>query len=453
MFKRWRRTPCLPGLVGAVGGCLLTWAPMLHAADWPHWRGPFFEGSSSETNLPVRWSKTNGVAWVAAMPGPSAATPVVYGEQVYVPSTDRENRTLQALALDRRTGKVVWQHTVADAYQKDAMSNYASPSATTDGERVYFFYGNGELVAYGTAGAELWRRNLQKDCGDFAYQWTPATSPTLHAGRLYVQVLQRNVPVHGRGRSDGPIDSYLLAIDSGTGKTLWQHVRPAEAVAESFEAYSTPIPLTRGGHTEILVIGGDCLTGHDAATGRELWRWGTWNPGKIGHWRLVPSPVAGAGVVLACGPKGSPVYAIRAGGEGNLGASGVVWQSGETRHVTSDVPTPLYYLGDFFVLSDLRKSLTRLDPATGRVKWSLDTPGNAKYEASPTGADGKVYLLNFRGDVVVVDAEKGTVLELVAMGDAGDDRTRSTVAVAHGQLYVRTVSKLYCVGHPQEGAK
>jgi outer membrane protein assembly factor BamB len=394
----------------------------------------------------VQWSKTENVAWVATMPGPSAATPVVYGDRVYLPSTDRETRTVQALALDRKAGKVVWQHKVADGYRKDEMSNYASPSATTDGERVYFFYGNGELVGYGVDGVEKWRRNLQKDYGDFAYQWTPATSPTLYGGRLYVQVLQRNEPVHGRGRTDGAIDSFLLAADPATGKTLFQAVRPCAAVAESHEAYSTPIPRVDGGRTEILVVGGDCLTGHDAATGRELWRWGTWNPNKIGHWRLVPSPVSGGGVVLACGPKGSPVYAIKAGGEGTLPDSAVAWQSGETRQVTSDVPTPLYYLGDFFVLSDVRKSLTRVEAGTGRVKWTLDTPGNAKYEASPTGADGKIYLMNFRGEVVVVDAEKGTVVAQVAMGDEGDDRTRSTVVVAHGQLYVRTLSKLYCIG-------
>jgi outer membrane protein assembly factor BamB len=106
----------------------------------------------------------------------------------------------------------------------------------------------------------------------------------------------------------------------------------------------------------------------------------------------------------------------------------------------------LFYQGDFFVLSDLRKTLTRVEPKTGRTKWSLDTPGQAKYEASPTGADGKIYVMNFRGDVTVVDAEQGHALRTIAMGEAGDDTIRSSIAVSQGQLFIRTNKRLFCVG-------
>jgi outer membrane protein assembly factor BamB len=252
--------------------------------------------------------------------------------------------------------------------------------------------------------------------------------------------------VGGRGRTDGPIESFVLALDPLTSKTLWRQVRPSDAVGESFEAYTTPIPFTHGGRRELLIAGGDCLTGHDPDTGKELWRWGTWNPTKIGHWRLVPSPAAAGNVILACAPKGSPVYAIKAGGNGVLPDSAIAWVSREQRRVSSDVPTPLSYLGDFFVLSDVRRALSRIDPQTGAVKWSIDTPGRAKYEASPTGADGKIYLLNFSGEVVVVDAAEGKILHQVEMGEPGDDRTRSTIAIAHGQLFIRTNHKLFCRG-------
>jgi outer membrane protein assembly factor BamB len=151
-------------------------------------------------------------------------------------------------------------------------------------------------------------------------------------------------------------------------------------------------------------------------------------------------------VILACAPKGSPVYAIKAGGNGVLPDSAIAWVSREQRRVSSDVPTPLSYLGDFFVLSDVRRALSRIDPQTGAVKWSIDTPGRAKYEASPTGADGKIYLLNFSGEVVVVDAAEGKILHQVEMGEPGDDRTRSTIAIAHGQLFIRTNHKLFCRG-------
>lgn len=420
----------------------------LQAANWPHWRGPFFNGASTATNLPASFSKTENVRWAADLPGPSAATPIVWGDRVFISSTDTADQSLLALCFDRRTGKELWHHRVADRSRRDEMSNFAAPSPVTDGQRVFYFYGDGNLLGFDLSGQLLWSRSLTKDYGEFAFQWTFASTPLLFDGKLYVQVLQRDVPVNGRGRKDGPIDSFLLALDPATGKTLWRHVRPSDAVAESHESYASPLPFTFKGRTEILVAGGDCLTGHDPATGRELWRWGTWNPRKIPHWRFVPSPVTGDGVILACAPKGDPIYAIKAGGEGKLDDAAIAWKSDQHREVTSDVPTPLFYLGDFFVLSDLRKSLARVEPATGKVKWLIATPGNAKYEASPTGADGRIYLLNFRAEAVVVDAADGQVLHRAEFGDASDDRTRSSIAAVDHELFIRTNRKLYCVGAP-----
>lgn len=415
------------------------------AADWSQWRGPNFNGSTSETGLPSAWSK-DSVAWAADMPGTSAATPVVLGDRVFVSSVDEESRTLRALCLDRKTGKTLWNNKVGEGLAFDEKSNFSAPSPIADGARAYFFYGNGALLAFDHAGKELWSRSITKDYGAFAFQWTFSSSPLLHGGKLYIEVLQRDVPVHGRGRTDGPIESFLLALDPATGKTLWKQARPNAAVAESKEAYSTPMPFEFQGRKEILITGGDCVTGHDPETGRELWRWATWNPSKIGHWRLVPSPSAGGGVVLACAPKGDPVYAVKLGGNGVLDDSSIAWKSSQRREVSSDVPTPLFYQGDFFVLSDVRKNLSRLDPATGNVKWVLDLPGRKKFEASPTGADGKVYLVNFGGDVVVVDAEKGAVLNTIPMGEQGDDMIRSSVVAASGHLFIRTNRKLFCVG-------
>jgi outer membrane protein assembly factor BamB len=156
--------------------------------------------------------------------------------------------------------------------------------------------------------------------------------------------------------------------------------------------------------------------------------------------------VSGDGVILACAPKRDPIYAIKSGGNGNLDDSAIAWKSDQEREVSSDVPTPLFYLGDFFVLSDVRNALARVEPRTGKVKWKIETPGRRKYEASPVGADGKLYLMNFGGEVVVVEAEAGKVLHVIPMGEEGDDFTRSTVAVSQGQLFIRTNQKLYCVG-------
>ncbi len=414
------------------------------ADNWPQWRGPHFNGSSDEKGLPSNWSKESAL-WKTDLPGPSAATPVIWGDRVFVSTTDLGTKTLHALCLDRATGKIVWDKQIAEGIQRDRNSNFASPSPVADANRVFFFYGNGALAAFDHSGKELWSRSITKDYGDFAYQWTFSASPTLHHGKLYVEVLQRNVPVNGHGRTDGPIDSFLLALDPSTGKTLWRVVRPNEAVAESKEAYTTPIPFTYKGRDEILIAGGDCVTGHDPETGKELWRWGTWNPRKIEHWRLVPSPVAGDGIVLACAPKGDPIYAIKLGGKGNLNDSAIAWKTDQQRELSSDVPTPLFYDGDFFILGDAKRKLARVDPKTGSVKWMADLPGRRKYEASPTAADGKIYFMNFGGDTVVVDAAKGELLSTIPMGDPGDDMIRASISISHGQLFIRTNQKLYCV--------
>jgi outer membrane protein assembly factor BamB len=434
----------LPLLTGFAG--LLFAGFSAHAADWPQWRGPNFNGSSPETGLPAVFSLEQGVAWSLPMSGPSASTPIVLGNKVFVSSVDRENQSLHALCVDRANGKVLWQVKIGDGLKRDDRSNYSSPSPVTDGKIVVFFYGNGELAAFDLDGKPLWNRNIEKDYGDFAFQWTFSSSPLLFEGRLYLPVLQRDQPVHNRGKEGG--ESYLLCIDPNSGKTLWRHVRPTEAQAESREAFSTPIPVQVAGKWQVVLAGGDMLSGHEPATGSEIWRWGTWNPTRIGHWRLVPSPVAGAGIVLACAPKKSPVYAVKPGA-GTLDDKALAWTSTE-RGISSDVPTPAFADGDFFVLSDVAKALSRVAP-DGSVKWTMETPGKIKYEASPLVADGKVYLVNFNGEVVVVNAADGKMLHQAAFGNADDKQVRSMIVAAHGQLFLRTDTRLFCIGKAAAG--
>lgn len=422
--------------------------PSLEADNWPQWRGPSFNGSSTEKNLPCRWSQTENIAWSVALPGPGAATPIVWGDHVFVSSCNLKTAELVALCFDRKTGAPRWQHRVAEGLRHDRRSSYASPSPATDGDVVVFFYGSGELVAYDFSGQKLWSRNIQSDYGEFAFNWTFASSPLLFDGKLFLQVLQRDVPVGGRGVKDRENKSYLLSMEPKTGKTIWRHFRSSQARKESREAFTSPVPLEYRGHKELLIIGGDDLTGHDPATGKELWRWGTWNPERIGHWRHVPSPVANKDVILVCAPKRDPIYAIRTGGSGVLDARAIAWTSEDVREVSADVPTPAYSDGDFFVLNDLRKYLTRVEPKTGKVKWSIRTPGDRKYEASPLVADGKIYLINFLGHVVVVSASDGKIVHEISMaeGETRDFPVRSSIVAAQGQIFVRTNEKLSCIG-------
>ncbi|MFP6574099.1 MAG: PQQ-binding-like beta-propeller repeat protein, partial [Pirellulaceae bacterium] len=227
-------------------------ASVAQADNWGQFRGPNFNGSTAEKDLPSKWSQTENVAWVADLPGASAATPIVWGDHVFVSSTDAKAKTLKAMCLDRKTGKLLWDHEISKGLNRDSRSNYSAPTPATDGKHVVFFFGNGELITYDFAGKKLWGRNIQKELGSFAFQWTFSTSPLLFEGKLYLQVLQRDTAVRGSGFTDKKNESYLLAMDPATGKTLWRHVRPSEAQAESLEAFSTPIPYTAGGRKELL---------------------------------------------------------------------------------------------------------------------------------------------------------------------------------------------------------
>ena len=415
------------------------------AADWANWRGPNHNGSTEAAGLPVKFSKTENIAWKVTMPGPSAATPVILGDKVFVSSTDPKAKELLALCLDRRTGKEIWRQVVGEGYQLDNRSNYASPSPATDGEVVTFFYGNGDLATFDLNGKKLWAKKIQAEENGFAFQWTFSSSPLLHDGILYLQVLQRNTGVRGHGKANGN-ESYLLALNPKTGKQLWKHNRPSNAKAESLEAFSTPMPFTHNGREELLIVGGDCLTGHNPETGKELWRWGTWNPSRIGHWRLVPSPAAGGGVILACAPKGSPVYAVKAGAKGK---GKLAWKSaGRTDDISSDVCTPLFYQGKFYVMygEGRDKILSCVNPATGKAYWQINLESQPKIRTSPTAADGKIYLQNHAGEAFVVDAKNGKILNRTMLGEKGDDLTRASVAIAGGQLFIRTNGALFCVG-------
>ena len=428
-------------------------AAALQAENWSNWRGPLHNGSSPEKNLPATFSKTEGVKWAVDMPGASAATPVIWGDRVFATAADPKTKKQSALCLDRRTGAQLWRAEISEFTTDGQYSNSCSPSPVTDGKLAVFFFGTGDLVAFDVAGKKLWERNI----GPFAFQWTFSASPLLHEGRLILQVLQRDVAVRGNGQPTGN-ESFLLAIDPATGKDLWRHVRPSDAVAESREAFSTPLPFVHNGRAELVVVGGDAISGHEPTTGRELWRWGTWNPTRIGHWRLVPSPVSKGANVLACAPKGAPVYAVKGGLSGaHTSEDALAWRSRlddedmpskAYKDVSSDVSTPLFYKGHYYILNGEKQRLACVKPETGEVLWHEDLGGRTKIEASPTGADDKIYVMDHRGEVYVVkaDPKQFQLLHRVEMMENNTKDLRSTIAVAGSSLYIRTEDTLYCIG-------
>ena len=416
-----------------------------HAENWPQWRGPLFNGSSSEKNLPETWTKET-VKWTAPLPGPSGATPAVWGDSIFVSSPDAQ-KNLLLLCLDRKDGKVRWQKQLATGDLTVGRGNMASPSPVTDGKSVFVLYGTGDLAALDFDGNIQWQRNLGADYGRFAIMWLYGSSPLLFDGKLYVQVLQRN-PVPNNypalAGGDPARESYLLALDPATGKTLWKTARPTDAKMESAESYATPVPaIGADGKAQLLLVGGNCLTGHDPATGAELWRGYGLNP-KDGEWmRIVASPVGAAGLAIACGPKKEPMLAFRTDGKGDITATGLAWKNEERK--TPDVCTPAFDGQRLYVVDGDGHTLSAFDPKTGERKWSGELPDRTIIRSSPTVADGKIYIVNEKGTVMVCAAgEEFKVLATIPMGDA--EGTRASLVVSGGQLFLRTTQALYCVG-------
>jgi outer membrane protein assembly factor BamB len=436
-------------------GCL-TLAAILPglSADWPNWRGPNQDGSATAKNLPAKFSKSEGIKWEADVPGMSASCPVIVGDKVFLTAPVESENKLVGLCYDAATGKELWRKPIADGLRWDDRSNMANPSPSADQERVIFLFSNAQLAAFSHTGDELWKRDLAMTHGAFGTQWTYGSSPLLDQGKLYIQVLQRNETFEFQGFPKGTpgkdMASYILAIDPATGKDVWKVNRPSDAVSESLEAFSSPVIANHQGKRTLLIVGGDCITGHDADTGKELWRSPSWNAEKIGHWRLVPSVTAGGGFALACAPKKNPVYGFKLGSQG---LTEPAWTS-DSKSVSSDVSTPLFYEGSFYVLDSDRKAISRIEPATGKVIWRGELPSRAKLEASPTAADGKIYCMNFWGEVFVVKAggDQFELLHSTDMGDgskpSGNDQSvRASIGIAHDSLFIRTQNKLYRVGN------
>jgi outer membrane protein assembly factor BamB len=324
----------------------------------------------------------------------------------------------------------------------------ASPSPVTDGKSVFALFGTSDLAAFDFDGNELWHRNLGKEFGKFAIMWIYGSSPVWLEGRLYVQVLQRNpVPPDYTNASDGKEEreSYILCIDPSTGKDIWRHVRPSDALKESQEAYTTPIPFKQGDTWNLAVLGGNCLTAHALTDGKELWRSCVFNSKNDPWFRIVASPVPGDGMIFASAPKREPLFAIKTDGKGDVTASSVAWLFKEN---PTDWSTPLYYKNTLFVLDGDKKVLTCLDPKTGEKKWQGNLGVREILWASPTGADDKVYCVTEKGTVVVVDA--GEDFRILATNKLDEGPVRSTLAVSDGQVFLRTAQNLYCIGHSQK---
>ena len=427
---------------------LVTLTGMAAASEnWPQWRGPNLNGTSESTGLPVRWTESDNVAWRTKLPSWAAATPIIWGDTVFVTSAEKgsslnrpNSRLLEGgdadldrlylIAVNRQTGKVRWQQSIGRGNRIGNKQNMASPSPVTDGEHVWVANGNGELRCFDFAGRQVWIRDLQADYGKFGVQFGYASSPLLHEGVLYLQNLQGMY-------TDDP--SYVLAIEASSGKTIWKVDRPTDGEHETPDSYSTAT-LAKVGEKHILVVsGGGYVTGHDLGTGREIWRGGGLNPNNARNYRTIASSLVVGDIVLVPSRR-RPFIAFRTDGSGDVTESKKLWST----DYGPDVPTPTSDGERLYIIDDKGIALN-LKVSDGSTIWDRTRIEPGTYSASPLLADGKIYAISEEGTTTVLKA--GDEFEILAVNRL-DDYTLASPAVAGNQIFIRTAEYLYCIGQP-----
>jgi len=398
--------------------------PSSGSDNWPHWRGPQRNGVSTETGLPSHWSAVDNVVWKLSLPETSGSTPIIWEDHVFLNVAQGEKLSLWAIS--RLDGRVLWQRPLDDRNEDKRKGNMSSPSPVTDGKSVWVMTGTGILTGFDFAGAQLWQRDLQLDYGKFGILHGYSSSPLLYDNTLFVQVL------HGF-HTDDP--SYVLGIDGSTGENLWRVERPTDAPKEAPDAYTTPALLRVGGQTAIVISGADYITGHDPDSGKEIWRVGGLNPTHNPMQRIVASPVV-VGSRIYAPSRVSPLLALTTTG-GAHHQPEVLWSMDRG----PDVPSPIVDQDHVYLLND-KGILWCLDADSGDVVWGPERISSAIYSASPILADGKLYATSEQGLTTVIQA--GPQFKVLAE-NVIEEYTLASMAVANGQIFLRTAEHLYCL--------
>lgn len=398
------------------------------AANWPQFRGPNGQGITPETDFPLHWSATSNVVWKTPIPGEAWSSPIVWGDHVFVTTATDGGETCRVLALDRREGRVLWDRAVFKQLprRKEQRNSYATPTPATDGECVYACFGDGSFVALNFAGEVVWTNRAYP----FYSQHGLGTSLLLHRGVL---IMARDGSSDGEDKTLGwqkPWDqAYVLALDATTGRERWKAPRGLSRIS-----HGTPAIWTApDGRDQVVSEAGDVVQGFDFETGERLWTSEVIGEGKV------PSVVLGDGLVFTAGGWGGreTIKAFRLGGRGDLGTSNLVW---EQRRGMPKVPSLLFVRPHVFAVTDAGM-VTCLRAETGEIVWQERLGGNVA--ASPVCAAGRVYFVTENGETVVLEA--GPAFKVLARNPL-EDRVQATPALAHGQIFLRTASHLFCLG-------
>jgi outer membrane protein assembly factor BamB len=403
-------------------------------AEWTQFRGPQGSGTVAGAKPPTEWSDAKNVQWKAALPGPGTSSPILVGGKIFLTCWSGNGATgtssgplkRHLVCVDRKSGKVLWSKVVAaeanvDRY--DAMlgeHGYASHTPTSDGERVYVYFGKAGALAFDLEGQQLWQTNL--GTGANQKNWGSASSPVLYKDFVIINASEESHAVY--------------ALDKKTGKQVWK----AEGGGLEY-VFGTPVLMETDGKAELLMALPNELWALNPDTGKLRWFAETGMSGNV-----APSVVPGKGVVYAFG--GFPqlmAVAVKTGGKGDVSQTHVLWRNNKSTYI----PTPVLYQDRLYFASDAGFA-TCLDAKTGTVVYQERLPGASAsgrgkpFYASAVLANGQVYAVSRRSGTFVFPASPE--FKVVAQNKLTDDtQFNATPALDGQQIFLRSDRYLYCI--------
>jgi outer membrane protein assembly factor BamB len=406
------------------------------ADNWPAWRGPHNNGVCEEKHLPAEFGKAKNLLWRLPLPGQAAATPVVWGDHIFLTAPDGDELQVLCISTD---GRELWRRTIGHGNRMARVDegNSCSPSPVTDGRHVWSLMGSGDLACFDFNGNLVWSINLQKKYGKFRIGYGMSSTPVLDGERLYCQL------IHGDGDASTH-EAVVVALDKLSGKEVWKQTRISDAIVECEHSYASPMIYDDGKLKFLLTHGADYLVAHRLEDGKEICRCGGLNPKA--HYnptlRLVASPATAPGLIVVPSAKNGPVIGLRPDGKGDITNSTefILWKRPRN---TPDVPSPVIYDGLVYLCRETG-DLFCVDAKTGNEFYHKATK-RTRYRASPVYADGKIYITSRDGDVIVVKA--GKEFEILAKNELTEQVAASPV-ISNGRIYFRTFDALWAVGNP-----
>jgi outer membrane protein assembly factor BamB len=386
------------------------------SAYWPRWRGPSGQGVVEETGYPETWSDTDNVVWKVEVPGRGNSSPIIWDDRIFLTTAYDNGVRRSVLCFRRSDGKLRWEVFAPDANPESPhpKNGYASATPTTDGERIYAYFGNHGLMAVNFDGKLAWHHPFD----EMEPFHGTAGSPLLYKDSVIIY------QDHQGG------SSFVAAFDKRTGKVLWS-TRRSERVG-----WGTPIAIRAGERDELIVSSQKRVQAYDPASGDELWSCG----GNL--FEVIPTPVVGHGLVFCSSGRAGPTLAIRPGGSGDVTKTHVAWKSPKG---SPFVPSPLLYGDYLYMVNDMVSVATCYEAKTGRLMWQgrLGKSHREGFSASPIGVQGKVFFTNDEGETFVLKA--GPEFELLHVNRL-NARTLASPALVDGRWYFRTSRHLYSIG-------